>query len=238
MSLLLTLFLLLPLLLFPLLVRYLSMKKMKIKVLISVFRPQVFVHQMPFIWPNNPEVYLWFLDVGALCCRLVVTAVGGCCSADWAGSWGTLALAGLAERGANEPFGIDGCCTQLEQVLLITWWKEPANAKRTLSITGQHVLSCKNAAEQTHLKAWSIIKLIPCPNSVILLTVNEPCLTPDRRVRNSWLSSGSRCPPLRLQKKSFSVCSSDHPQTHAAVLVNSAYSGNGDNKKKISKTHH
>lgn len=27
------------------------------------------------------EVYLWFLDVGALCCWLVVTAVSGCSSA-------------------------------------------------------------------------------------------------------------------------------------------------------------
>lgn len=79
---------------------------------------------LEFIWLDrlrNKWVYLWFLYIAALYWRFVLTAVGGCSSAGRAGSWGTLALAGLAQHGANEPFSIDSCRTQLEQVLLITW---------------------------------------------------------------------------------------------------------------------
>lgn len=129
MPLLLALLLLLPLLLFPLLVRYLGMMETKISVSFTLTEESSNLKYFggKHLCERNGSVYLWFLYIAGLCWLFLVTAVCGCSFAGWAGSWDALALAGLAQHGANKPFSIDGCRTQLKQVLLITWDRKHTN---------------------------------------------------------------------------------------------------------------
>lgn len=78
----------------------------------------------------------------------------------------------------------------------------------------------------------SVIKLILF-DRLILPAANESSVTSDPGFLCSWWSSGSRCPPLRLWERDFSVCLADRHQIHASGLVSSVDSGNR-NRGKIS----